>query len=70
MSTSVLSRIRRFLWDSYRELLQCVWPNRSQLFESTMLVVVVIVVLAFFVYVVDVAGGYVIQGITTGDWGR
>jgi len=68
MSTSIVSRIRNFFRDTVRELQQCIWPKGAELFESTMLVVVVMVILAFFVYVVDIVGSMIIQGITTGNW--
>ncbi len=68
MNTSIISRIRRFLHDTVTELKQCVWPKGNELFESTMLVVVVVLILAFFVFVVDKLGGWIIQGITTGHW--
>lgn len=68
MNTGIMSRIRRFLADTMKELAQCSWPAKNELFESTVLVVVVIMMLAFFVFFVDKLGVYVIQGITTGAW--
>ena len=69
MKKNILSRIKRFILDSYKELLQCVWPERAHLFESTILVVVVIFILAAFVFVVDKVGAVAVGGITTGHWG-
>lgn len=63
-----MGKIRRFLTDTTKELAQCTWPAKNELFESTLLVVVVILLLAFFVFFVDKIGVYVIQGITTGAW--
>jgi preprotein translocase SecE subunit len=50
---SVTGRIRRFCADTVAELRRCSWPNRQQLLESTMLVVVAMVILACFVAGVD-----------------
>ena len=69
MKKSLIARLRQFLQDSYTELAQCVWPDRAQLFESTLLVVMVILVLAVFVWIVDTLGSFVVGGITTGQWG-
>ena len=48
------------------ELGRCTWPNRQQLFESTVLVVVAIVILALFVAGVDEVARIVIRLVTVG----
>lgn len=49
----VTGKIRRFISETMAELGRCTWPNRQQLFESTVLVVVNIAILACFVAAVD-----------------
>lgn len=57
---------RRFFAGVVAELGRCSWPNRQQLFESTILVVVAITILAFFVAGVDEAARYLIKLVTVG----
>ena len=65
----VTGKVRRFISDTMAEMSRCTWPNRAELFESTILVVVVIVILALFVAGVDEVSRLVIRFITTGKWG-
>lgn len=53
MSNGVMSKVRRFLNDTVSELNKCTWPNKPELFESTILVIVSIAALAVFVLGVD-----------------
>ncbi len=62
----VTGKIRRFITDTLGELGRCSWPGRTELFESTILVIVVISVLALFVAGVDEVSRVVIRLITTG----
>lgn len=64
----VTGRIRRFISETMGELGRCTWPNRAELFESTILVVVVIAILASFVAGVDEVSRIVIRLITTGKF--
>ena len=48
-----MGKVRRFIADTIAELKRCSWPNRRELLESTVLVVVAMVVLALFVAGVD-----------------
>ena len=52
-SVSVIGRIRRFCAETVAELGRCSWPDRRQLIESTVLVVVAMAILACFVAGVD-----------------
>ncbi|MBR2344486.1 MAG: preprotein translocase subunit SecE [Lentisphaeria bacterium] len=61
---SVTGRIRRFCADTVAELRRCSWPNRQQLLESTMLVVVAMVILACFVAGVDKVAELLINLVT------
>lgn len=48
-----ITRIRAFLENCVEEMKKCTWPNRDQLIESTLLVIVSLVILAAFVAGVD-----------------
>ncbi len=65
----VTGAVRNFISDTMAEMRRCTWPGRAELFESTVLVVVVIVVLALFVAGVDEVSRLAIRLITTGKWG-
>ena len=54
--------------ETMAELGRCTWPNRQQLFESTVLVVVNIAILACFVAAVDWVAAWVIRVITVGKF--
>ena len=64
MEKGVMARLRRFLSETMAELNKCTWPGKSQLFESTILVIVSIAVLASFVAVIDQISRLVIKLIT------
>jgi preprotein translocase SecE subunit len=59
-----LGRIRKFLNETMAELRKCTWPKRGELFESTILVIVVIVVLTTFAFLVDQLSIFFINLIT------
>lgn len=61
---SVTGRIRGFCADTVAELGRCSWPNRRQLFESTVLIVVAMLVLACFVAGVDEIARWLIRLVT------
>ena len=58
-----MGKVRSFFSDMIAELKRCTWPTRSELFESTLLVIVTIVVLACFVGVVDNIARFLIDKI-------
>ncbi|WP_294503212.1 preprotein translocase subunit SecE [uncultured Victivallis sp.] len=64
----VTGKIRRFISETVAELRRCTWPNRQQLFESTVLVVICIAILACFVAGVDWVAAWVIRLITVGKY--
>ncbi len=59
-----LGKIRQFLTDTIAELRKCSWPNRAELFESTVLVIVAMALLASFVSIVDFVSRIIINAIT------
>lgn len=64
---SVMEKIRRFVSDTVAEMGRCTWPNRQQLLESTILVVVAMSVLACFVAAVDEVAMRLIRLVTVGN---
>ncbi len=57
-------KVRQFIIDTMAELRKCTWPNRGELFESTVLVIVGVLILASFVAVVDEVSRHLINFIT------
>jgi preprotein translocase subunit SecE len=64
MNNGVMSKVRRFLNGTVSELHKCTWPSKSELFESTILVIVSIAVLAVFVFGIDQLAVFVIKLIS------
>ncbi|WP_176013150.1 preprotein translocase subunit SecE [Victivallis sp. Marseille-Q1083] len=64
MKTTVMGRVRHFLVETAGELTRCTWPSRSELMESTILVIFVTIVLAAFVAAVDAIFRYFMHLIT------
>ena len=63
---SIMGRIRQFIADTAAEMRRCNWPDRRQLMESTVLVVVATLILACFVAGVDEVARIVINLVTVG----
>ena len=61
-----MSRIRQFIADTAAEMRRCNWPDRRQLMESTVLVVVATLILACFVAGVDEVARILIGLVTVG----
>lgn len=50
---SIFAKIRSFLLNTMEEMKKCTWPNRDQLVESTLLVMITLFILAGYVALVD-----------------
>jgi len=61
-----MGRIRHFFGETAAEMRRCTWPGKSELVESTILVIVTIVVSCVFVAVADMITIQFIKFITTG----
>lgn len=59
-----LTKARLFINDTINELKKCSWPERSQLFESTVLVIITVLILAGFVALVDLISMKIISFLT------
>jgi preprotein translocase subunit SecE len=46
-------KIRSFIEETMEEVRKCSWPNKDQLFESTLLVLFALVVVSAFVAAID-----------------
>ncbi len=62
-----MAKCRGFILDTVAEMKRCTWPDRRQLLESTVLVVVVMLLLAVFVAGVDKLAHLVINLLTVGS---
>lgn len=60
-----MGKARAFINDTIIELKKCSWPQREELYESTILVIVTVLALALFVALVDALGGFIIEWLTT-----
>ena len=62
----VIGRVREFVQEALAEFRKVTWPNRQELVNSTVVVIVVTVVLAFFLGAVDIALARVVEWILSG----
>ena len=58
-----LQRVREFFREVYLEFKRVTWPSRSELVNSTTVVIVVTVVLAFFLGAVDIGLTKIVERI-------
>ena len=58
-----MDRLKQFLQETWLELrYKVTWPDpKTQLVKSTMVVLTVVVVVSIFIYLLDVAYGYVLR---------
>jgi len=61
----LFAKTRAFIAETMDEMSKCTWPDRSQLLESTLLVIVVLAVTSLFVAGVDQILFRIVQGIVT-----
>ena len=59
-----MNKIRSFIEETMAEVKKCSWPNREELFESTLLVLVALVVISAFVAAVDQVLIYILKLLT------
>jgi len=60
-----MNKARAFINDTITELKKCSWPQREELYESTILVIVTVLFLALFVALVDIISDFTIRWLTT-----
>ena len=61
-----IGRVREFVQEVLAEFRRVTWPTREQLVNSTVVVIIVTVVLAFFLGAVDIALARVVEWILGG----
>jgi preprotein translocase subunit SecE len=61
--------IKQYYGETLQEVKKCTWPNRPELVEHTVLIIVALAVMTGFVFLVDLACQYVIRGVfNLPDW--
>jgi preprotein translocase subunit SecE len=58
-----LGRVREFIREVMAEFRKVTWPSRAELLNSTVVVVAVTVVIAFFLGGVDIGLARIVEGI-------
>lgn len=59
-----LRKFREFIIGTIGEMQKSTWPNKSELFESTVVVIVTVAILSAFVFGVDYVSRVLINFIT------
>jgi len=59
-----INKIRQFLTEVFVELKKSAWPTRSELVDSTLVVLVTVVLLGVFVATADVVFAWVVRKLT------
>ncbi len=60
-----LANVRQFWRDVAREMRQVSWPTRTEVVNTTIIVVVAVFFFAFYLFAADIFFSYLIKGI---DW--
>ena len=62
----VIGRVREFVQDVLTEFRKVTWPSRQELVNSTVVVIAVTVVLAFFLGAVDIVLARAVEWLLSG----
>jgi len=62
--TNPIPKIREFLTEVFVELKKSAWPTRSELVDSTLVVLVTVIILGIFVSAADVVFAWAIRWLT------
>lgn len=60
-----LANVRQFWRDVAREMRQVSWPTRTEVVNTTIIVVVAVFFFAFYLFAADIFFSYLIKGV---DW--
>jgi preprotein translocase subunit SecE len=66
MQIAAVTRAREFTQEVLAEFRKVTWPTRSELVNSTVVVIVVTVVIAFFLGAVDIVLARVVEWVLSG----
>jgi preprotein translocase subunit SecE len=62
----LIGRVRHFIHEVKLEMKKVSWPTRTEVMNTTIVVIVAVFFFAFFLFGVDIALSYLIQGIEAG----
>jgi len=60
---SFLEKFKKFLGEVRVEATKVSWPNRDELRESTVVVIVAVFIISIFIYIVDIVIGKGVQAV-------
>jgi len=64
--TNPITAIQKYYDETMVQLKKCTWPSKTELYESTIVVVSSLVLLAAFVMIVDWVSGFAVGYVTSG----
>ena len=64
--TNPITAIQKYYDETMVQLRKCTWPSKTELYESTIVVVSSLVLLAAFVMIVDWVSGFAVGYVTSG----
>jgi len=59
----MIDKIKKFFNDVIKEMKKVTWPTKAELQESTVVVIVVSILFAFFTYIIDIGLVQILKGI-------
>jgi preprotein translocase subunit SecE len=62
---SILKRLSQYLRETSQEMKRVSWPSRSELKESTIVVIVTVIIVTFFIFVVDKVLDFTVKRLIT-----
>ena len=60
----MINKIKKFITETLEEIKKCTWPNKKEVMDQTMLVIVSVVLLAVFVAGIDWLNMWLINILT------
>ncbi|MCW5967381.1 MAG: preprotein translocase subunit SecE [Blastocatellales bacterium] len=60
---SFIGNIRQFLHDVSLEMKKVSWPSRTEVVNTTIIVIIAVFFFAFYLFATDIVFSYVIQGL-------
>jgi preprotein translocase subunit SecE len=60
----MINKIKKFIAETLDEIKKCTWPNKKEVMDQTMLVIVSVVILAVFVAGIDWLNMWLINILT------
>ena len=60
---NAIRRVKQFYEETVQEIRKCAWPDRSELMESTVMVLTAVFAMTLFIWLVDSAAQAVIRFI-------